>query len=637
MTEPVATRAVNVVQAHLDAAAALTARERALVLELGAADVLGVHGPVDMTRFPAPTVTTVHLHGRDAFVMAGAESERPPCSLCFHRRWQAIRQEDERDALELSGSSCAVPSDVWMTPAALEALRMLVDSAEPQIRRSGGGTVRRLQLDTLAMRTFPLLADPDCPACGTVPDDGPERSAVTFPPLRKTHPDSYRLTGLRDYPIDVDVFANPVCGVLGTQAPAAFDNPTTIPVTGYSSVRGAAHLYEFFWSGHADNIEDSRRLAILEGLERYAGLLARGLPRPRWATLAELRENGEQALDPRDCTLYPRAFYDYNAPYFTEFSPTLEIPWVRGRDLTSDTPTLVPQRLVHYLDQTGPAFVDECSNGCATGASAEEAILHGVLELIERDSFLLTWFARHNAVEIDPLSSGAQDISIMVARMALEGFEVRMFDTRVDLAIPVVTAVAVRNDGRPGALCFAAGSSLDPVQAMRAALCEVASYVPSFEQRMMSGADEAIAMLGDFGLVRELKHHALLHGREEMIEHSSFLLDERRARPVAEVYREWNERRPRHDDLSDDLRWVIAHLAEQDLRLIAVDQTSPEQRTIGLHTYATVVPGLVPIDFGWHKQRAFHMQRVRTAHHSAGLRDEPLRFEDLNPVPHPFP
>lgn len=634
MMAPATVRAADTVQAYLDAQPRQGDRPRARVLELGSADVLGIHGAVDTTLFPDREVTTVHLHGRDAYVMTGVESERAPCALCFHRRWQAIRREDERDALEMSGSSCALPSGVWLMPPVLEALHLLVDEDAAPPTDEGECSVRRLQLDTLATRTFPLLADPDCPACGTIPENLPERADVSFAPRPKSDIDSYRLTSLRDYAMDIDVFANPVCGVLGPQAPAAFDNPTTIPVTGYSYVRGAAHLYEFFWSGHADNIEDSRRLAVLEGLERYAGLLARGLPEPRWAALREL---DGPALDPRSCTLYPREFYDYNAPYFVEFTADLEIPWVWGRNLTTDTATLVPQRLVHYLDQTGPAFVDECSNGCATGGSPEEAILHGVLELVERDSFLLTWFARHRAVEIDPLSSGAADISIMVARMALEGFDVRMFDTRVDLPIPVVTAVAVRTDGRPGALCFAAGSSLDPVQAMRAALCEVASYVPSFDRRMASGADEARTMLEDFGLVRELKHHALLHGMTEMVEHSEFLLGERRARPLSEVYEEWDRTRPRNLDLSDDLRWVVSALADRGFDLVAVDQTSPEQRSIGLYTYATVVPGLIPIDFGWHKQRAFHMERTRTAHRDAGLRETALRFEDLNPVPHPFP
>ena len=627
MTTAATVDAVQTVQEHLDKTFGYGGDTRPIVYKLGERDLLGIYSVVDPAPFPPPSVTTVHLHGHDAYVLPAAESERPPCALCFQRRWQALRQEEERGALELTGVSCSLSSAPWIN------LVEDVQRNRPD-HPAGAGSVRRLKLNSLTVRTFPLLSEPDCPRCGFVPQGGPERAVVGMEPRPKTDINSFRLRHVRDYRLDIDAFANPVCGALGTQAPAGFDSPTTMPVTGSSSVRGAAHLYDFFWSGHADNVVDSRRLAVLEGLERYAGLVSRGLPAPHWAALEDL---DVPALDPRDCTLYTPVFYEHSKPYHTEFTPSLEIPWVWGRNMTTEESVLIPQRLVHYLDQTGPAFVDECSNGCAIGSCPEEAVYHGVMELIERDSFLLTWFARFPATEIDSRSSGADDIDFMIERMALEGFDVRMFDTRVDLPIPVVTAVAVRNDGTPGKLCFAAGSSMDPVQAMRAALCEIASYVPSFERRMRTGRDEALAMEADFGLVAELKHHALLHGLDSIAEHSDFLLSSTRALPVAEVYGEWEATRPRHDDLTDDLRWVVDRLKLSGFDLYAVDQTTPEQKDVGLSTYATIVPGLIPIDFGWYKQRAFHMERTLTAHRRAGLRDHDLTRADLNQVPHPFP
>ena len=59
----------------------------------------------------------------------------------------------------------------------------------------------------------------------------------------------------------------------------------------------------------------------------------------------------------------------------------------------------------------------------------------------------------------------------------------RLFDNRIDLPMPVVTGVAVRRDGGLGTLCSRAGAGLDPEDAVRAALCEIASYVPDFDQR----------------------------------------------------------------------------------------------------------------------------------------------------------
>jgi ribosomal protein S12 methylthiotransferase accessory factor len=52
---------------------------------------------------------------------------------------------------------------------------------------------------------------------------------------------------------------------------------------------------------------------------------------------------------------------------------------------------------------------------------------------------------------------------------------------------------------------------------------------------------------------------------------------------------------------------------------------------------SVVVPGLLPIDFGWRKQRALHMPRTRTAFRRAGWRTTDLEPGELHLVPHPFP
>ena len=49
------------------------------------------------------------------------------------------------------------------------------------------------------------------------------------------------------------------------------------------------------------------------------------------------------------------------------------------------------------------------------------------------------------------------------------------------------------------------------------------------------------------------------------------------------------------------------------------------------------MPGLLPIDFGWTRQRALLMPRLRTALRRAGLRADDLRDGRDPTVPHPFP
>jgi ribosomal protein S12 methylthiotransferase accessory factor len=227
---------------------------------------------------------------------------------------------------------------------------------------------------------------------------------------------------------------------------------------------------------------------------------------------------------------------------------------------------------------------------------------------------------------------------MMVDRLDLLGYDVRLFDNRADLPVPVVTAVAVRRDGGLGTLCFAAGSSLDPEDAVRAALCEIASYVPGFAGRVQDHLSEVRAMQDNFYLVHELKQHALLYGVPEMAHHADHLLRSGAApRSMQDLYGGWEAERPRTGDLLDDLHVVVEALRSRGMDVLVADQTSPEEAGAGLRTVATIVPGLVPIDFGWTMQRVLAMRRLRTAPRDAGWRPDEVPESDVVRAPHPFP
>ncbi|WP_300009614.1 YcaO-like family protein [Pseudonocardia sp.] len=408
-------------------------------------------------------------------------------------------------------------------------------------------------------------------------------------------------------------------------------------MTGVMRMRGVFGYHEFFWSGHADRFDDSRSLAILEGLERYAGLRPRG---PENQVIDSFANLGEVALDPRNCGVYSDDYYS-DRSYHRRFDEQKPMRWVWGHSLRDERPVLLPEQIVYYgsgILGGHETFVMECSNGCATGSCPEEAVFFGLLELIERDAFLLCWYGRAGLPEIDPATCMSTDTRIMIDLVGHMGYDVRLFDNRIDLPIPVVTAVAVRRDGGLGTLCFAAGASLDPEDAVRAALCEVASYVPDFDRRTESDLAEARAMAGDFGKVHELRHHALLYGLPEMRHHADFLLGNQ-APPLSMVqtYAGWEAQRPRNLDLLDDVAYLSGLLSGRGFDVIVVDQTSREQRAEGVSTHCVVVPGLLPIDFGWDRQRARHMSRTRTAFRDAPRWARELDVSELHCAPHPFP
>jgi ribosomal protein S12 methylthiotransferase accessory factor len=609
-------------------------------------DVLGLRDALREAPDPADpgrVVIPVYLHGHTALLgpATSVEDPQPPCFHCVAMRWQKLRPEQHRNVLELGGRVVAAGGMPHLTDFALDAIwRTFAQLAEasadpPRTSPHGFPYVYELRLDTLRIRRYPIISDPACVRCARPRPDTAQGAVVEFTSRRKRAVDDFRISRVGDYRLPIHAFANPVCGMLGTTAIPNLASSTTSTVTGYLFVRGGRNLFDFFWSGHADSYDDSAVLAVCEGLERYAGLQRCGVDDLVVDSYANL---GGQALDPRECGVYSDEFYRTAPSFFTEFTADLVLPWVWGYSLRDSRPILVPERLVYYLGRENSAhFVEECSNGCAAGSCLEEATFYAMLELIERDAFLLGWYGKVPLPEIDPTTCRSVAIKQMIDRVGMAGYDVRLFDNRIDLPIPVVTAVATRRDGGIGTMCLASGASFDPEDAIRAALCEIATYATDFDQRTLKQLDEVRSMVDDYTKVTDLHHHPLLFGLPEMAPHTEFLLGESRAQPIGDIYRDWEAGRPRTLDLLDDLTFCRDRLVEAGFDVIVVDQTPPEQRAVGMRTACVIVPGMIPIDFGWTKQRALHMPRMFSAFRRAGWRDTDLDPSELHLVPHPFP
>ncbi|MFE5094770.1 TOMM precursor leader peptide-binding protein [Streptomyces sp. NPDC056638] len=624
--------------ARLSAPSALPAP---LVVPLGAADTLGFGRP-DPYADTRPAAN-VQLTSRAVLIGPwGGEPGTTACGQCLAMRWQRLRSRSEREALELGSAPHGAVHWPVLTDYAVDAVWALYRAA------LGGGhdtpdatpadrplpRVTRTDLVTLATATFPLLPEPLCPSCVQEVPDTAASARMVLRPAPKPDPDGYRLRSLASYPLPTAALANPVCGTLGSDTWINPTSTTTAPVAGTHFVRGYAGLNDVTWSGQANSYDTSRTLAHLEGLERYAGTTRRRGTSPVVGAYTEL---ADRALNPADCGFYAPETYASD-PMVSPFDPDRTIPWVWGHSLRDDRPVLVPARLAHYsAGVEADNFVFECSNGCATGGSLEEAIFFGLLEIVERDAFLLAWYGRAPLTAIDLGTCRSPAIRTMTDRAALHGYDVHAFDTRMDLAVPVVTALAVRRDGGYGTLSFAAAAGFDPEVTVESALSEVLTYIPHLPGQVAERHGELVAMAQDFTLVRHLKDHAQLYGLPAMTEHAKEYLDPVAVHPLADTFAEWEPQRPRTGDLLDDLNLLRDQLTAAGHDVIAVDQTTPEQRRMGLHTVATLVPGFLPLDFGWTRQRALLMPRLRTALRAAGRRSDDLPESVVKCVPHPFP
>ncbi|MCX0244032.1 TOMM precursor leader peptide-binding protein [Streptomyces drozdowiczii] len=599
------------------------------VARLGVRDAYARTGaPVEDAPADSAAVP-VHLYGRQVLIGPWpARDGRAGCGTCLARRWQGVRSVALREGLELGNGTRAAGDWPYGTPFAVTAVAALVAGlagAEPA--PGPYPRVHLLDLDAMTVRSHPLVPDPECPGCATPRADTAEAAALTLRPAPPYRPGVFRVRRVEDYRLPEDAFVNPHWGALGSSVTCDVASTTTSATVGCFSTRSGDYLRETFWGGHADTYAHSRSIGVLEALERYAGMRARARTTRLTASLDEL---GPDAVDPRETGLYAEEFYAEN-PWVRPFAPDRKIPWVWGWSLRDDRPRPVPEVLAYYhAPGLEGRFVQESSNGCASGGSTEEAVYFGLMEVIERDAFLLAWYGQVPLREINPATSARPATRHMVDRLAMYGYRARFFDTRIGFPVPVVTACAERFDGSTGRMCFGAGAGLDPESALDSALREIATDAVNLVGRTLRDEERLRAMAADFDRFTTLHDHPLSYGIPEMGRHADFLLRQPEPRPPLSVADlawpdGWGDQAA--PDLRADLLRAVGAVTAAGHDVVVVDQTLPEQRALGLHTVKVLVPGLLPIDFGWSRQRARHMPRLRAV----------LGPVALNPAPHPFP
>ncbi|OZM73053.1 hypothetical protein CFN78_12595 [Amycolatopsis antarctica] len=601
--------------------------------------LLGYARPPDTSEPGSEAGLPVSLAPAEVFVGPphSPDGDGGPCVHCFALRWHKRRGAEQRDVLDAGADVHAAGPIPYLTPFLVDTVAALSAGAAHRERahRPGAGMseVYRVEARTLLVRRHWLLADPACTRCS--PAAPSEPPVITLRPRPRPAAGVDRLRSATDLLPREDVLANPACGMLGGAVRHELAHTTTAPATGHFLVRDTRDLFPVHWSGHADSYADSAAFALCEAMERYAGLACARVPTAVHGRYAEL---AERAVDPELCGLYEDGVRHPTGEVFAPYHPDLEIHWVWGYSAVRERPVLVPRQLAYYrTEATDAVFVKESSNGCASGSCVEEAVLHGLFELVERDAFLLAWYGAARLPEID--ADTCPDVSTrrLLERVRRRGYRVRVLDARIDLDIPVVVVMALHRDPeRLGALSVSAAAHLDPGRALASALREVASSVADLTERTEAEQERIRAMARDYSEVNGLADHAALFGLPEMSRHAGVRPDDAPPCPFDEVYAAWQAVRPSGPDLTGDLRFCRDHLAGAGFDVVIVDQTTPEGRALGIHTVRVLAPGMIPIDFGWSKQRALRMPRMFSAFRRAGWRGTDLTPGELHRVPHPF-
>jgi ribosomal protein S12 methylthiotransferase accessory factor len=547
------------------------------------------------------------------------------CGECARRRRHHISPASEGiDAVRhRHGSALAQRVSSWLTTLAADVVAGLVtDEISGLIGQSTPRThcaYLSIGLADLDIRTHRFLPDPLCPNCGRLPADSALLARISLGTQPKLAAERYRVRSVAD-DLDtlLDTYVDPECGVIRSVSKG--DDAGVMIAAAPVGLRIEANEYGF---GRSRSYRDSQVTAVLEALERYGGTQPGG---KRTSVRASYDEVRDRAVDPRTLGLYPAERYLLPGFRYQPFEQTRPYRWVWGYSFARQEPILVPETYAYYgvsrLAEADRPFVFETSNGCALGSCLTEAILHGVLEVAERDAFLMTWYARRPVPRIDLGSARDRAIPLLAEAMLTEtGYQAMAFDTTMEQGIPSVWVMAVEAKGdraRPAAVC-AAGAHLDPERALQSALSELGPIVTDLIRRYETGRERAARLATDPSLVTGMADHSLLYGNPDAFSRLGFLTGTPPDLPISAMAQ---PAAFRNADLSDDLTELVRRYLDTGLDVIVVDQTTPEHRAGGFSCVKVIIPGTLPMTFGHDFRRVDGLPRLPP---------------EVNPDPHPFP
>lgn len=393
---------------------------------------------------------------------------------------------------------------------------------------------------------------------------------------------------------------------------------------------------DYHWVGYARNgtgvalrREEAARKALGEAIEAYSVAIHWGMTEFIQAPYAAIQQ---QALDPQAMSLLsPDELTRMESDTLSLFDPQTPLLWTWGTCLNTEEAQLVPVSMVYLID---PALFDArkiwepSSSGLACGISYEAATLSGLLEVVERDAFLMAWWNQLPCPRVSPsLVASDPRLHILLEHLERRHLTLMVNDLTVEYGIPTYCAWIVDPSGHLPAAAVGAAAHLTPRQAILKAIVECC-HTYQYLHSLLVDSQAPPSFGPHHEDIRQFDEHALLYSRPDML-------------PMLDFFGQGSEQKQLPADQSSrgedsDLRTCLRLLESAQMQVYTVDITAPEVRACGLHVVRVLVTGAQHM-VGSGKIRLLANPRLFQIPRVLGYTDRDTLPESLNPLPHPFP
>ena len=550
----------------------------------------------------------------------------PGCWFCLKHRLELNRPSDvylaEQGGSYFSEPELHLPHPVMqlgLNLAALETAKWIGLEAS----QANSSVITHIDLTALESTKHTLVARPQCPACGN-PSTIPQQSVVCREGIWAKKAFYFRTRPAEETLTEFQHHVSPITGVVRSLSRvSSIPGDVTHNYTAGHSARLQGHSIESLrlqtrdqsgGKGKSDTL--AKTSALCESLERFSAVFDDD-PSERMASFTAL----DMALHPDDLLLFSPSQYARRAAWNANqhgnfqlvpdpFDEEMELAWTQVWSLTAGEPRYVPSAYCYY-GYTGPGskYCRADSNGLAAGNCLEEAIVHGVLELAERDAVAIWWYNRLPQPAINLSSIDDPYVASTLAFHASLNREVWVLDVTNDLEIPTFVAVSRQLGAKAEDILLGFGAHVDAPTAVLRSLLEVNQSLPTVRRPR---SERQRQLLPDF-------KDALTWWDCATIENQPYLL------PALGSRQRDIEAYPSFDaiELASWIDRFVSNMADFGMETLVLDLTRLD---IGLSVARVIVPGLR------HFWRRLGKGRLYDVPVKLGISESPLEEQNMNPI-----
>lgn len=495
-------------------------------------------------------------------------------------------------------------------------------SSENEIPISTNGVILIDETDK-AYRRNHVLTRPDCPVCIKYRRIEELQASVVWKSARAA------LTETSSF----DTLINAHTGLIKSMG--ILDNVSASePLQPYVAHSLLAN-YSFSQSGSSNrcfgkgfDIQEALISSFAEALERYSGHCW-NLSALTNSTFADI--NGK-SIDPRELILFHDTQYEHLN--YMRFSEQLEMEWVEMTSVSSKDSYYVPSLAVfmNRSDSSLPGYIaPTTTNGLAAGRSLQESIKTALLEVIERDAFMITWMAQMPCTAYKVSTHPDQRVLSLAKAYADIGVDLELYECPVDHPARVFIAIAwdrTRSQHTPY-VAVGLGADFTAISAARRAVLEAIQVRKVLIHRLRSPRVRARmnTIVKNPTLVEEPEDHALFYASGCNTEAFEFLNKNR-------IYNDWPYEQS--DDIDAKYSNLLSYLEGAGYKVLYRELTPSDiSYRYEINVSRVVVPGFQPIHFGYNERR-LGGKRLFQLPHTLGFSPRPLTPIDINDYPHPF-